>query len=393
MSARPAAAHAACIAGIGQTEYTRRGGITDRSEFQLACQAIVAAARDAGLAPAELDGFATFTEARIDAATLQLALGMPSLRFSSSMWGGRGGGACGALGHAAMAVETGRARHVVVFRTIAQGQSRRYGRFDPQRAQGNMPTPFGLFTAPQMVALVLQRYAHLHGLDPLAMAEVALAFRAHALRNPRAVFHDKPLTLEQYLAARMIAEPLRLYDCCMESDGACAVVVTTRERACDLQARPVQILAAIEHGEGGWGVGPMGSHNMPEARYTTGGQRDLGRELFARAGLAPADVDFAQIYDHFTGMVLIALEDFGFCAPGEAGAFVRAGHLRWPDGALPTNTAGGCLSEAYVHGMNHLLEAVRQLRGDSTAQVAGAQIGLVTGGSVISPSSAALLGV
>lgn len=382
----------ACIAGIGETDYRRWGGIQDRTEFQLACQAIGAACADAGIATSALDGFATYAEPRIDAATLQLALGMPRLRFSSSVWGGRGGGSCGALAHAAMAVESGRAEHVAIFRSLAQGQSRRYGRFDPARAQGNMAAPFGLFSAPQMLALVLQRYAHRYGLDPADMAEVALTCRDNAQRNPRAVMHGKPLTLAQCLAARPIADPLRLYDCCMESDGACAVIVTTRERARDLARQPVAILAATEYGEDHWGVGPMGSHNMREDRYTTGGQSDLAQELFALAGLTPADVDVAQLYDHFTGMVLIELEDFGFCGPGEAGAFVRNGNLRWPRGGLPINTAGGSLSEAYVHGLNHVAEGVRQLRGHSTSQVADARVCLVTGGAGISPSSAALLG-
>ena len=382
----------ACIVGIGETEYRRWGGIQDRTEFQLACQAIGAAANDAGLPVKALDGFATYAELRIDASTLQLALGLPRLRFSSSVWGGRGGGSCGALAHAAMAIESGHAEHVVVFRSLAQGQSRRYGRFDPQRAQGNMAAPYGLFSAPQMLALVLQRYAHEYGLDPADMAEVALTCRDNASRNPRAVMHGKPLTLEQCLQARPIADPLRLYDCCMESDGACAVIVTSLERARDLRTKPVEILAATEYGEGGWGVGPMGSHNMSDARYTTGGQRDLGRELFAMAQLAPKDVDVAQLYDHFTGMVLIELEDFGFCDPGAAASFARNGNLRWPEGELPINTAGGSLSEAYVHGLNHVAEAVRQLRGESTSQVRDAKVCLVTGGAGISPSSAALLG-
>ena len=390
MSARQGTA---CIVGIGETDYRRWGGIQDRSEFQLACQAVKAATLDAGIRTGDLDGFATYAELRIDAATLQLALGIPRLRYSSAVWGGRGGGSCGALSHAAMAVESGRADHVVVFRSIAQGQSRRYGKFDPQRAQGNMSAPYGLFSAPQMLALVLQRYAHLYGLDPADMAEIALTCRDNASRNPRAVMHGKPLTLEQCLTARPIADPLRLFDCCLESDGACAVIVTTEARARDLKKKPVRILAATEYGEGGWGVGPMGSHNMPLDRYTTGGQRDLARELYSLAQLSPKDVDVAQFYDHFTGMVLIELEDFGFCEPGTAAAFARAGNLRWPKGELPINTAGGSLSEGYVHGLNLVAEAVRQLRGESTSQVKDAKVCLVTGGAGISPSSAALLGV
>ncbi len=391
---QPITPHArrACIVGIGQTEYRRWGGITDRSEFQLACQAIMAAASDAGIALTQLDGFATWAEPRIEAATLQLALGVPRLRYSSSVWGGRGGGTCGAVAHAALAVESGRASHVAVYRSIAQGQSRRYGLFDPQRPLANMTAPYGLVSAPQMIALVLQRYAHCHEMQPSDMAEVALVCRDNASRNPHAIFHNSPLTLEQCLQARPIAQPLRLYDCCMESDGACALIVTTVERARDLGQTPVEILAATEWGEGQWGYGPMGSHNMPADRYLTGGQKDLAQELYAMAGLTPADVDVAQIYDHFSGMVLIALEDFGFCDVGQSAAFARAGNLRWPHGSLPINTAGGCLAEAYVHGLNNVLEGVRQIRGESTSQVADAQICLVTGGSAISPSSAMLLG-
>lgn len=383
----------ACIVGIGETEYRPWGGITDRSEFQLACQAIGAAARDAGLALSTVDGFATWADRGIEPATLQMALGMEKLRFSASVWGGRGGGTCGALAHAAAAVETGLASHVVVFRSLAQGQSRRYGRFDPLRTQGSMTAPFGLFAPPQMIALVLQRYRHEFGLEPEHLFAVAALCRDNAARNPRAVMRDKPLTAESYFASRLIADPLRVPDCCLETDGACAVVVTTRERARDLQRKPVEIIAAVQGGEAKWSTGPLGAHNVKTELYATGGQRVVAAELFARAGLRPEDISVAQLYDHFTGMVLLALEDFGFCQRGEAPAYVTRGEVAWPHGRMPINTAGGCLAEAYVHGMNHILEGVRQLRGESTSQVADARTCLVTGGSAISPSSAAILGI
>jgi len=150
----------------------------------------------------------------------------------------------------------------------------------------------------------------------------------------------------------------------------------------------------VAHGSGpGWGSGPLGSQNMPEADYDSTNNRRIARELFAKAGLAPADIDVAQIYDHFSGMVLLALEDFGFCGPGESGDFVTERGIRWDTGALPLNTSGGHLSEAYVHGMNHLVEGVRQLRGDSTAQVAGARTCLVTGGLGVAPTGGLILGV
>ena len=389
-----AQAHArACIAGIGETEYRRWGGFADRNEFQLACEAIAAAARDAGLRLDQIDGLSCFADTSIDASLLQLALGIPDLKVSASVWGGRGGGPCGALALAASAVESGQARHVAVFRSLCQGQSRRYGKFYPQRMHSDMVGPYGLFSAAQGLAMVAQRYRHDYGFTDAQLAAIPLMFRANAQRNPRAVTHGRPLTLDKYLASKWVVEPFRVYDCCLETDGACAMIVTTQERARDLPRKPVQILAAVQGSDADWGTGAMGSHNMPGDNYTSGGQRQLAKRLFETAGITPADVDVMQVYDHFSAMLFITLEDFGFCARGEAPAYVEAGHAAWPHGHTPINTHGGSLSEAYVHGLNHVLEGVRQLRAESTCQVEGATTCLVTGGSVISPSSAALLGV
>ena len=233
---------------------------------------------------------------------------------------------------------------------------------------------------------------HLYPITEDHLAEVALNARANANRNPNAVMHGRPLTREQYLAARWIAEPLRLYDCCLETDGAAAVVITSKERARDLASRPVEILAAA-HGSGlGWGSGALSGHNMPDDTYASTNGRGIAEEIFGKAGLTPRDIDVAQIYDHFSGMVLMALEDFGFCKKGESGDFVASGGLRWPDGGLPINTSGGQLSEAYVHGMNLVVEGVRQMRGTSTSQVTNAETCLVTGGLGVAPTSALILG-
>ena len=383
----------ACIAGIGETEYRRWGGYADSNEFQLACEAIGIAARDAGLRLDQIDGLSCFADTSIDASLLQLALGIPELRVSASVWGGRGGGPCGALALAASAVESGRARHVAVFRSLCQGQSRRYGKFYAQRMHSDMVGPYGLFSAAQGLAMVAQRYRHDYGFTDAQLAAIPLMFRANAQRNPRAVTYGRPLTLEKYLASKWVVEPFRVYDCCLETDGACAMIVTTRERALDLPRKPVEIRAALQGSDPDWGTGAMGAHNMPGDSYTTGGQRQLAKHLFETAQLTPADIDVMQVYDHFSAMLFITLEDFGFCARGEAPAYIEAGHAAWPYGKTPINTHGGSLSEAYVHGLNHVLEGVRQLRGESSCQVAGASTCLVTGGSVISPSSAAILGV
>ena len=386
-----APARRACIVGIGQTEYRRWGGIPDRSQFQLACEATLAAARDAGLPHREIDGFTSYSNDSSEPALLQVALGLPRLRFASMVWGGGGGGSCAAVDQAVAAVESGLANYVVAFRALAQGQAFRFGLHREGRLHGSFITPFGLHSPPSMLAPLVRRHMYEYGTTSEHLAEVALACRANAQRNPNAVMQGRPMTREDYFNARMIADPLRLFDCCLETDGACAVLVTTVERARDLATPAVRILAST-HGSGpGWGSGGLGSHNMPAEVYPSVNSRTLGPELFARAGLRPADIDVAQIYDNFTGLVLMALEDYGFCEIGASGPFVASGAIRWPDGALPVNTAGGNLSEAYVHGLNHVVEAVRQLRGTSTSQVEDAQTCFVCGGLGVAPTSALIL--
>ena len=189
----------------------------------------------------------------------------------------------------------------------------------------------------------------------------------------------------------MIADPFHLFDCCLETDGACAVVVTTAERARDLARRPVELLASAQGAPRGYNFGPFVNASLPDELYTSGACERLARRLWAKAGLGPKDVDVAQIYDHFSGLVLLQLEDYGFCGRGEGGAFVESGALSLTSGVLPTNTHGGSLSEAYIHGLNHVVEGVRSLRGESTSPVEGAEICLVTSAACV-PSSALILG-
>ncbi|QHE84308.1 thiolase C-terminal domain-containing protein [Hydrogenophaga sp. BPS33] len=382
----------ACLVGVGQSLYTRWGGIQDKSQFQITAEAIAAAVKDAGLKTAEVDGLASFADDANSAPLMAVALGVPHMRWSSMVWGGGGGGTIAALSQACAAVEAGQAETVVVYRGLCQGQGRRFGKAYGARPAGSFVNPFGLFAPPYMLALLVQRFMHLYPITELHLAEIALNARVNANRNPNAVMHDRALTLEQYLGSRWISEPLRLYDCCLETDGACAVVVTTRERARDLKQAPIEVLAA-KHGSGPqWGHGPLGSHNMPDEDYASTNSRQLAKDLYAASGVTPADIDVAQIYDHFSGLVLMALEEYGFCGRGESGAFVESGAIRWGTGSLPINTSGGQLSEAYVHGMNLLAEGIRQLRGESTSQVEGARLCLVTGGLGVSPTSGAIIG-
>jgi len=232
---------------------------------------------------------------------------------------------------------------------------------------------------------------HLYGTTSEQLGRLSVTFREHASRNPRSVMGDRELTLADHQASPMIADPYHLFDCCLESDGACAVVVTSEERAKDLAKRPVEILASAQGTPRGYGFGPFTNASLPDEIYATGGCEGIATRLWERSGMHPGDVDVAQIYDHFTGCVLMQLEDFGFCKRGEGGAFIESGALSWPNGSLPTNTHGGSLSEAYIHGLNHVVEGVRSLRGESTSPVENAEVCLVTSAACV-PSSAILLG-
>ena len=388
---RAAFADRTAIAGIGESEYTKHGGITDRSEFAVCLEAIRKAADDAGIDVKAIDGFCSFSYERHEPVQVQVALGIPELRFSNIVWGGGGGGCSGAVMNAAMAVHAGLCRHVVVYRSVCQGQYERYGQYRQRPAGGSYMAPFGLMSPGQMVALTFRRHMFQYNTPAEVLGHVAVAFRAHAQRNPRAVLHGKPLTFEMHQNARMIADPFRLYDCCLETDGAGALIVTSQERARDLKSKPVRILAAAQASGPGWGLGPMGSNNMPFEDYASTNSKLLGRILFEMAGLKPTDLGCAQIYDAFTGLLVMALEDYGICKPGEAAGFIMAGNLAWPNGALPTNTAGGLLSEGYLQGLNLVLEGVRQMRGASTAQVKGAETCLVTSGGAQAHKSALIL--
>jgi len=381
-----------CIVGIGQTRYTKWGGIADASEIELACRALVAAARDAGLPVTEIDGIASFGDDKSEPALLQAALGLRELRFSSMLWGGGGGGSCGAVELAAMAVETGHANYAIAVRSLAQGQTGRFGRYDPNWHHASFIHPFGLLAAPQLLALSVRRHMHEYGTTQEQLGAFAIACRRHAQRNPAAVMRERPLDMATYLGSRIIADPLRLYDCCLETDGACAVLVTSYERARDLKMRAVPLLGAVHGSSKGWSTGPLGAHNQPLDRYASTGARSLARDLYGRAGVTPNDVDVGQIYDNFTGLALMSLEAFGLCEQGQSGPFAASGAIEWPLGRLPVNTHGGCLSEAYIHGLNHVVEGVRQMRGTSTCQVEDARVCLVTGGPGPAPTSALILG-
>jgi acetyl-CoA acetyltransferase len=375
------------IVGIGTTEYVRNIG---RSELETALQVIREALEEAGLTPRDVDAiFKVETPGEDSNNEIELArnLGVPNLRA----WGGMGfggGAACGPVVHAAMAVATGLATVAVAVRARNRGSGGRPWARTGNRVPGvgAFEIPYGLVSPPQQIAIVARRYMYEYGARPEDFARVAVMQRANASRNPRAFFRD-PITVEDVLSSRMIADPLHLLDCSLETDGACALVITSAERARDLRQQPVYISGAAQ------GMGPR--HYMMSGLLYQDDPFDLpsyyaARDVYAMAGLGPEDVDVAEFYDVFSPMVLWQLEAYGFCRRGEAAAFVQAGKADWPTGDLPVNTHGGSLSEAYVHGFNHVLEAVRQIRGTSTCQVEGARVALVAAAAVV-PTSALIL--
>jgi acetyl-CoA acetyltransferase len=374
------------IVGIGQTPFSNRG--LDDSELSLACQAISLAIDDAGVAPADVDGLCLF--GMEDGREMEVArnLGLGDVTFFAQIGYGGGAGA-GTIGHAALAVASGQCDVAVAWRARkrAARSSRVWSQTAARIADYNQwSRPAGLLRPVDEIAMLARRYMHETGATRDHFANVALAFRKHANRNPNATMHDRELTREDYMTSRWISEPLCLFDNCLESDGALAVVVTSAERARDLRHPPVYVHAYAQG---------LPRQHQPMSNYfcedpLRGPSHAAARRLWANSEIGPADVSCAQIYDAFSPLIPLSLEGYGFCARGEGAAFTEGGTLEWPAGRLPMNTSGGGLSEAYVHGFNLVLEGVRQMRGSSTSQVKDAESCLVTSGECV-PTSALLL--
>jgi acetyl-CoA acetyltransferase len=381
----------AAIAGIGATEFSKESG---RSELQLACESILAALDDCGLTPDDVDGLVTFDMDGNPEIAVARSLGIAPLRFFSRISYG-GGAACAVVGQAALAVAGGVADVVVCYRAFNERSGWRFGlgTYDaPPQPTAAAATyawyaPHGLHTPAQQVAIFAQRYLYETGASTEDFGRIAVLDRKHAATNPRAWFHGRPITLEDHRRSRWIAEPLRLLDCCQESDGAQAIVVTSMERARSLRHPPAVIRAAAQGA--GSDQHEMTSYYRPDIT----GIPELGvvaDQPWRQSGLRPRDMDAAILYDHFTPLVLPQLEELGFCARGEARHFIADGHLELT-GSLPTNTHGGQLGEAYIHGMNGIAEAVRLVRGTSCNQPREVEHVVVTAGTGV-PTSGLVLG-
>jgi acetyl-CoA acetyltransferase len=363
------------VVGIGQTEFSKDSG---RSELQLAAEAVAAAIADAGLRPSDIDGMVTFTLDPNDELALMRSVGVEALRWTSRTPFG-GGGASATVQHAAAAVASGAADAVVVYRAFNERSGHRFGQPSTSiTAPGqNLYMPYGLDTAAKMYSLWFQHYMHRYGLTNADFGRYSVIARKHAATNPNAWFYNRPITLEDHQSSRWIVEPiLRLLDCCQESDGGVALVITTLERARDLRQPVVAVVAAAQghtmDGDIVFNFYNEDSARFPEAEYTAA-------QLWKMSGLTPDDIDVAMIYENFSPVVFYQLEAYGFCGYGEAKDFIADGNIEI-GGSLPVNTNGGLLGEGYIHGVNNILEGVRQLRGEATNQVEGAEHVLVAAG-------------
>ena len=369
----------AVIAGIGETEYVRG---TDKSERQLILEAALAACRDAQIDPESIDGV-VMPGSRVTNEDFVQALGIPNLKYHAHVNIGGASAVAGVI-DAAAAVAEGLATRVVVAGGWLSYSGVRLGSGDPKLSQAprgpgaqirmNLEYPYGLVVPMQWYSLHANRWYCETNADPEGMAIVALTMREHAHKNPKAYMRNRPLTREEYWNSPYLVKPFHLFDICLETDGAAAVVVT---RADDTAATQAHRTVYIAGGAEGHPDTPDDLTNRPDILNM--GITKAGPRAFEMAGVTRDEIDFAEIYDCFTFIVIRQLEELGFAARGEGPEFVKNGRIAL-GGELPVNTHGGLLSQAHVLGMNHIVEATRQLRGEAgEAQVANAHIGLVTG--------------
>jgi len=374
------------VVGVGCTDYFKRG-TSPLSSAQLVLQAILHACDDAGADPRSIDGFVSYAGDSSEGLAIGAALGVREVRWSTQVWGGGGGAVAAAVNCAAAAVYSGQADCVAVYRGLSEASDGR-GAFNKGH-MGHLYAAHGVLAPAQVCALRTQRMLEVDGVPPSALEAVALAGYHHAQRNPRAVAFGRPLDHDRYQGSRPISEPLHLFDCSRENDGATAILVVSAERAADYRGRPAYILSGVQGAAAGW---TESAEN--EDHYTSAGFHPaLVERLWAGAGIGAADVDVAQVYENFTGPAVAAMIDHGLCPPGPAaGEFMTFENLTVERGRLPINTAGGNIAEGFVHGIGLVAEAVRQIRGGSPNPVAGADISLLIGGPMAPLVSSTLFG-
>lgn len=377
---------ATAVVGVGVTDYFRRG-TSPLSSAQLVLRAILAACADAGADPRAIDGFVSYAGDSSEGIAIGAALGVREVRWSTQVWGGGGGAVAAAVNCAAAAVHSGQADCVVVYRGLSEATDGRgaynKGHLGPLYAGNAVLAPA------QICALRTQRMLEVDGVPRSALEAVAMAGYHHAQNNPRAVAYGRPLDHDLYTGARMISEPLRLFDCSRENDGAAALLVVRADRAHDFAGNPAYILSGVQGAAAGWSESAEN-----EEHYTSAGFHPaLVDRLWRGAGITAADVDVAQVYENFTGPAVAAMIDHGLCPPGPAaGEYLTLENLSVETGRMPINTAGGNLAEGFVHGIGLVAEAVRQIRGGSPNPVPDADISLLIGGPMAPLVSSTVFG-
>jgi len=377
----------AVIAGIGQTEISKESG---RSEQQLAAECIKLALDDAGIAAADVDGVVTFTLDNSDDVSTMRSLGFDTLKYISRLPHG-GGASVATLAHAQAAILSGTAEVVVIWRAMNERSQYRFGQPQmeiPVNAAGSTfgewCMPFGAQSPASWESLAAQRYMHQYGVSNADFGQVSVVLRKHAATNPDAWFYEKPITIEDHQASRWVVAPtIRLFDCCQESDGGVAMVLTTPERAKSLKQQPVYLRGAVQRL-------PFEHEIISDYYYADDITRQsiystTAADLKSQCGIAPKDTQVAMIYDNFTPQVFSQLEGYGYCGVGEAKDYIKDGHLEL-DGASPLSPNGGHMGEGYIHGLNLMTEGVRQVRGSAANQVKNVEsvfLGAGVGGAII----------
>jgi len=362
----------ACIAGVGETAYSRESG---RSPDSLAVEACLHALRDAGIEPSEVDGLISYPGA-VPVESVIGALGLTNITFATTVHMG-GASMVAALGVAAVAVASGATRHVMLYVARNGSSETRIGdrvhAFAPTRFQSELEVPFGWTTPAQWYAMICQRHMHKYGTSTGQLASVAVQMRANAQLNPKAMMYGRPLSLDDYMKSEFIAEPYRKLDCCLETDGGAALLVTSAPGAAS-RSNPTVYIASVASA---FPDSPDDLVNRSD--WFECGLSKAAPRAFRMAQATPQDMDLALIYDCFTFELIHQLEEGGFCPRGQGGKFVEDGNIGLK-GSLPVNPHGGMLSEAHMAGVNHVIEAVRQLRGQcEERQVTGASSAAVTG--------------
>ncbi len=374
------------VVGVGATDYYQRG-TSPLSSPQLVLQAILRACQDAGTDPRSIDGFVSYAADSSEGLAIGAALGVHEVRWSTQIWGGGGGAVAAAVNCAAAAVHSGQATCVAVYRGLSEATDGR-GAYNKGH-MGHLYAAHGMMVPAQVCAMRTQRMLEVDRVPASTLEAVALAGYHHAQNNPRAVAYGQPLDHDRYQGTRLISEPLRLFDCSRENDGATAILVVSAERAGDYSGSPAYILSSVQGAAAGWAESVEN-----EGAYTSAGFHPaLVKRLFDGAQLTAADVDVAQVYENFTGPAVASMIDHGLCPPGPAaGEVLTVDNLTVERGNLPINTAGGNIAEGFVHGIGLVAEAVRQIRGGSPNPVAGADVSLLIGGPMAPLVSSTVFG-